>query len=474
MLSCNHGLAPVLAFLCVLLPAAAGVAAAERGAALYQQHCAACHGQELRGGLARSLLDGVWQYGAARHEVYMNIRDGLPHLGMPGFAGVLADEEMREVTDLLLAKAGEAGARRPPPPDVTHSLDYVIAVEPWIENLEVPWSLAFIDAATALVTERRGRLRLIRDGRLLPEPVVGTPAVLAEGQGGLLAVAIDPQYGQNGWIYLAYSHALNDTDVRPAPAMTRLVRGRLDGGAWTDQQTVYEAPRATYTPTRHHYGCRIVFDGEGHLLFSIGDRGRQDQAQDLGLPSGKIHRVRRDGAIPRDNPFHARPGALPTIYALGVRNSQGLAIEPATGALWATDHGPLGGDEINIIRAGRNYGWPVITYGRNYDGSVISELRAKDGLEQPILYYTPSIAVCSAAFYTGDLFARWRGRLLVTALRYEEVRLLDVKEGRVLHDQIILKNAGRVRDVAVGPDGAIYAVLNDPGTILKLTPLAER
>ena len=256
--------------------------------------------------------------------------------------------------------------------------------------------------------------------------------------------------------------------------MTRIVRGRIQDHAWTDEQVVYEAPHETYRTTRHHYGCRIVFDHKGYLYFGIGDRGLQDEAQDLSRPNGKIHRVGRDGSVPKDNPFVNKKDALPTIYCYGNRNPQGLAVHPQTGDLWEAEHGPLGGDEVNLIQAGVNYGWPVITYGRNYDGTVISSLEEKAGMEQPVLYWKPSIALCSMDFYTGDLFRLWNNHLLVTALKYEEVHLLDIKENRVLHDQVILKNFGRVRDIACGPDGAIYVVLNDPGKVLRLTPLEER
>lgn len=355
-----------------------------------------------------------------------------------------------------------------PIPQAVQTLDYTLNIEKWVEGLDTPWGLVFLDKTTALVTELPGRLRLIKDAKLHPDPIANTPKVLAAGQGGLLDVAIDPQYSQNGWIYLAYSHALSDD--RQAPAMTRLVRGRLKDHAWTDQEVIYEAPQKTYRTTRIHYGCRIVFDKRGHLFFGIGERGIMEHAQDLSLPNGKIHRIFPDGRITPTNPFFNRPEALDSVFAYGIRNPQGLAIHPETDQLWEVEHGPLGGDEVNLIRSGRNYGWPIITYGLDYSGEPISELVEKPGMEQPIYYWTPSIAVCAAKFYTGDLFPKWKNRLLVTALKFEEVRLLDIKEDRVLHDQILLKNYGRVRDIAIGPDGAIYPVLNAPGTILRLTP----
>ncbi len=464
---CVMGILPVV-LLWVLLPLRA--VDDSPGGQLYRQHCATCHGADLQGGMAQSLVNGVWQFGQGRNYIHSNIKFGLPHLGMPGYDETLTDQQIRQLVDFILDAQGQAQVSRPPIPKETYSLDYTITVETWVEGLEMPWSIQFLDASTALVTERPGRLRVVKSGTLNTEPIQNTPAVLDEGQGGLLDVAIDPHYADNGWIYLSYSHALPASAGQRPNAMTRIVRGRIKNHTWTDQQVLYEAPHDTYLPTRHHYGCRIVFDKKGYLYVGIGDRGMQDQAQDLRRPNGKIHRIRPDGTCPPDNPFIDHDDALPTIYALGVRNPQGLAICPQTDRLWATDHGPLGGDEINLIQAGNNYGWPVITYGRNYNGSLITEFVEKPGMQQPIFYYTPSIAICSMDFYTGRLFAKWQNRLLITALRYEEVRLLDVKENRILHDQVILKNAGRVRDITVGPDGALYVVLNLPHTILRLTP----
>lgn len=336
----------------------------------------------------------------------------------------------------------------------------------------MPWAIDFLDKDHALVTERPGRLRVIENGKLLAEPIQNTPKVLNEGQGGLMDVAVDPAYDKNGWVYLAYSHALeNSSDKNRPGAMTRIVRGRIKKGTWTDEQVLYEAPPETYRTTRHHYGCRIVFDKKGFLYFGIGDRGAMEHAQDMSLPNGKIHRIYTDGKVPQDNPFVDQKNALPTIYSYGIRNPQGLAVHPGTDDLWETEHGPMGGDEVNLIKAGVNYGWPVISYGRNYNGSIITELVEKEGMAQPLYYWRPSIAVCGMDFVTGELFSKWKNHILVTALKYEEVRLLDVKNDRVLHDEVILKNAGRVRDVACGPDGAIYVVLNKPGMILKLTPM---
>lgn len=440
------------------------------GRELYMQYCSSCHGERLQGGNAQSLVDGVWQYGSGHWWIASTIKFGITHLGMPAYEKTLSEEQIKEIVDFLLDSERKAAPSVRPIPIIVQTLDYNLNVEIIAEGLEVPWSIDFLDKDRALVTERPGRLRQIINGKLLPKPVQQTPEVLNEGQGGLLDVAVDPEYDKNGWIYLAYSHELPSFFRLRDLAMTRIVRGKIKDNTWTDQEVIYEAPHKTYRITRHHYGCRIVFDKKGYLYFGIGDRGHQDQAQDLSLPNGKIHRIYPDGKVPTDNPFADNDKALKTIFTYGNRNPQGLAVHPATDAVWETEHGPLGGDEVNLIETGKNYGWPVITYGRNYNGSIITELVEKEGMAQPVYYWTPSIAVCGMDFVQGPLFTKWRNHILVTALKYEEVRLLDVKNNRVMHDEVILKNAGRVRDVACAPDGAIYVVLNNPGTILRLTP----
>lgn len=457
----------------LLMSAVAAASFGQNAELLYQKHCSHCHGIQFQGGNAQSLVDGIWQFGEGTGAILRNIKFGITHLGMPAYEKTLTDPEIRALVKYLQEAESKAGATKPAAPTSLQTLDYDIDVEVFAEGLEVPWDIAFLDAETALVTERPGRLRVIYKGKLSRKPVEGIPEVVAEGQGGLLAVAFDPDYREEGnqWVYLAFSHGLElQPNGKRAPAMTKIVRGRINGNNWEDEETVFEALHETYKTTRHHYGTRIVFDKEKHLYFSIGDRGTGMNAQDLSLPNGKIHRINRDGSIPRGNPFWKRPGKMASVYSYGNRNPQGLAFHPETDQLWASEHGPLGGDEINLIEPGKNYGWPVITYGRNYNGSVISELTHKEGMEQPIFYWNPSTAVCGIDFYSGELFPKWNNKLLVGALKYEDVRVLSLEGNRVMHEEVILKNAGRVRDVCCGPDGAIYVVLNDPGTILKLTP----
>lgn len=442
--------------------------------ALYQTNCASCHGAKLEGGNAQSLVDAIWQFGSSRSHILRNIKYGIADFSMPAFESALSDDQINQIIGFLFDAEKTSGVTKPPPPEKIYTLDYEIRVEILAQGLDVPWGISFLAPNHALVTDRSGELRQIVSGALLPHPVSGTPKVLHEGQGGLLDVAVDPEYTENGWIYLAYSHALPDARNENRPgAMTRLVRGRLKDNQWVEEQIVFEAPKESYLETRQHYGCRIVFDPNGYLYFSIGERGVGNHAQDLSRPNGKVHRIHRDGSIPADNPFVGRNDALSTIFTYGNRNPQGLAVHPVTGKVWETEHGPMGGDELNLIAPGKNYGWPVVTYGRNYDGAIISDSPNKAGIESPSLYWKPSIAVCGIDFVRGSLFPRWRNYLLVGALKYEEVRLLDIKGNRVLHQEIILKNAGRVRDVACGPDGALYVVLNGPGMVLRLTPVRD-
>ncbi|MDX2431866.1 MAG: PQQ-dependent sugar dehydrogenase [Bacteroides sp.] len=440
---------------------------------IYQLYCASCHGADLRGGNAQSLVDGVWQFGDGKGYVRRNIQFGVPHLGMPSYEASLSGDQIKLLVDYLYDEQSKAGVVKPDPPAILESIHYTISTEVWVDKLNIPWAITFLNKDSALVTERPGTLRVIVNGKLVDKAVAGTPGVLHEGQGGLMDVNTDPGYAENGWIYLSYSHAIEVPEGEDrAPAMTRIVRGRIRDMHWVDEELVYEAPFETYRTTRYHYGNRIVFDKKGYLYFSIGDRGSQDMAQDPTKPNGKIHRIYPDGSVPKDNPFVE--SGLPTLYTLGNRNPQGISVHPETDQVWAAEHGPLGGDELNLIKKGVNYGWPVITYGSNYNGTPITEFTRKEGYAQPSIYWKPSIAVCGIEFYQGEAFPKWQNKLLVGALKFEDVRILDIEENRVLHQEVILKNYGRVRDIGLDPDGNVYVVVNQPDRVIRLSFAGER
>jgi glucose/arabinose dehydrogenase len=462
------------AIVCAGLVAAAATAGAQSPARrdvskVFAETCSSCHGEQLKGGQAQSLVDDVWKYGGDDESLARSIRDGRPDVGMPPFGAALTPEEIRALVIFIREKvdAARREASAPPPPrgdTVVKSEEHAFRVETVAEGLEQPWGVAFLPDGRMLVTEKNGRLRVVENGRPGP-PIAGVPPVKADGQGGLLDVAVHPDYAGNGWVYLSFSDPGEN-----GSAMTAVVRGKVRDGRFEEQQVLFRAPAATYRTGGVHFGSRFVFDGQGHLFFSIGERGQKDDAQDLTRPNGKVHRIWDDGRVPEDNPFAKRPGAIPTIWSYGHRNPQGLAREPGTGALWDAEHGPRGGDELNLVEGGKNYGWPLITYGMNYDGTPITARTAAPGLEQPVVHWTPSIAVSSIDFYSGSRFPRWKGDLLVGSLAAEELRRVVVSNGKATKQELLFKGIGRVRDVAVGPDGYVYLALHGPDRVARLVP----
>ncbi|MFU8858569.1 MAG: PQQ-dependent sugar dehydrogenase [Deferrisomatales bacterium] len=368
---------------------------------------------------------------------------------------------------VLLAAAVEAVAAA----DVYRSELHAFRVEVVVRGLEHPWGMAFLPDGRLLVTERPGRLRIVVDGALDPRPLEGLPPVAAHGQGGLLDVALHPDFGRNRLVYLSYAGAERGTLGRQLLG-TEVARGRLEGHRLADVEVIFRAEPKT--PGGRHFGSRLVFDRQGYLFVTLGDRGEMDRAQRLDDHAGSIVRLHDDGRVPEDNPFVSRPDARPEIYTYGNRNVQGAVLHPDTGVLWTHEHGPQGGDEINVVRAGTNYGWPVITYGVNYvTGTRIGIGTEKEGMAQPLLHWTPSIAPSGMAFYDGERFPRWRGHLFVGALRGQHVVRVEVEgEERVVRQERLLEGVlGRVRDVRSGPDGYLYLLTDHPaGVLARLVP----
>ena len=336
------------------------------------------------------------------------------------------------------------------------------------EGLEHPWGLAFLPDGRMLVTERPGRLRIVNADGTLSRPIAGVPRVEARGQGGLLDVALHPQFAENGLVYLSFS------EPGSGGAGTSVARGRLDGETLRDVQVIFrQSPKVD---TGFHYGSRLVFDRSGQLWVSSGDRGMQDSAQDLTRGQGKLFKLNDDGTPATALPLAARAGTHPGVFSYGHRNIQGMALHPTTGLVWTHEHGPRGGDEINVPRAGRNYGWPVITYGINYNGTSIGDgLKEKDGMEQPLHQWTPSIGASGLAFYTADRFPAWKGNAFVGSLALTHLQRLVLDGERVADTEVLLDDWDeRIRDVRQGPDGALY-VLTDArnGQVAKVELLAR-
>ena len=337
-------------------------------------------------------------------------------------------------------------------------------VETYADGFEIPWGMAFLPDNRMMVTDRIGDLWIIeKDGKDKVKVIGEIPNVRSKGQGGMLDVAVHPDYNRNSYIYLSYS------DYSENKSHTSLIRAKLVNNSLVNSQIIFRPEEKFFTKKSLHFGSRIIFDDKGFIFFCIGDRGDRDLAQNLDMPNGKIYRIRDDGTVPIDNPFYYTKGAIKSIWSYGHRNPQGLAIHPSTRQLWEAEHGPRGGDEVNIILRGHNYGWPVITYGKNYSGTIISKLTHHEGMDQPVFHWTPSIAVCGIAFYDGSQFPEWKNNLLATSLKYERLHRVELDGINMVKDEIIFEAESRVRDVEVGPDGIIYVALEDPGRIVKLT-----
>jgi glucose/arabinose dehydrogenase len=374
-------------------------------------------------------------------------------------------------------------AQPPPPPGETFKVVTVV------EGLKNPWSMAWLPNGDMLVTERGGALRIVRGGKLLPTPVAGVPAVRAQGQGGLQEVAVHPQYATNHYIYLSYSKPSAGDNGKTGT--TALSRAKFENDKLSEVKEIFEAKAWNDAPG--HFGARIAFGPDGKLYMSVGDRmaglfprrpdGAMDPnleghpAQSLGSHQGKILRLNDDGTVPQDNPFVGRQGALPEIWSYGHRNPQGLAFNPATGVLWETEHGPQGGDELNVIEKGKNYGWPVIGYGANYTlGTEIHASRNKEGMEQPKAFFVPSIGISGLMFYTGDKFPNWKGNAFTGGMSgsYQQLVRFSLNGAVVTNREALLREKYRFRDVRQGPDGFVYIAVDNqygqPTPIVRLEP----
>ncbi|MEM8486594.1 MAG: PQQ-dependent sugar dehydrogenase [Bacteroidota bacterium] len=342
--------------------------------------------------------------------------------------------------------------------------------EAYATGLDSPWGMAFLPDGRLLVTEKIGNLRIVDTDGAVSDPLGGVPEVCLCGQGGLLDVQLHPDYDENGWIYIAYAEKRLDADDKPI-GWTAIMRARLDGMNLINQESIYQAPVETFSGRPHHFGSRIVFDNDGYLYFSIGDRGMMNDAQVLSRSNGKMHRLHDDGRIPEDNPFFNMLHAESSIWSFGHRNPQGLAVHPEDGSIWTVEHGPKGGDELNRVEKGLNYGWPVITYGINYNDEIISDITEKEGMEQPAHYWVPSIATCGMEFYDGDAFPDWKNSIFVASLKFGQIHRVEVDGSSRTHEEVFYKTGGRPRDVAVGPDGYLYIAIEDaPGRIVRLVP----
>ena len=443
----------------VIIPQDSAMSRAQRS---YNTICASCHREDMSWFAKRK-----WKYGNSQNDIYTSARTGYPDFGMPSFKNTFSEKELRDIANLIHTKLelniGENGikdldTKRIPTEKLNLRLDTLIT------GLDVPWGMVFLPDGDMLITEREGKMFRFRNGKKIAD-IQGLPEIVSVGQGGLLDIRLHPDYKKNGWIYFAYTSSSN-SNQQWSPA---LMRARIKNNTLIDKQLLFKA-----TPeykAAFNVGCRITFDRKGHLFFSVGDRGIVENVQNLSNDCGKIHRLNEDGTIPADNPFINQPGANKSIWSYGHRNPQGLFYNTETGIFWESEHGPKGGDELNIIQPGKNYGWPVITFGINYDGTIITRDTAKVGMEQPITYWVPSIAPCGMTFVKGNKYKGWEGDMLVGSLRFKYLVRCKLEGNKVIHKEILLPNIGRLRNVELGPDGYIYIAVESPGIIYRLVPV---
>jgi glucose/arabinose dehydrogenase len=478
--------------------------------AVYADSCAVCHGENLEGAAQGTPLVGVdLRHGDSIAAISQSIGTGFPQTGMPAWAQTLDTVRIQRLAIYISEKRSELGytdfkvaAPLAIPEGTVTSEEHDFRIETVTEGLDaLPYSMAPLPDGRILVTEKTRGLRIVSPDGDLSELVRGTPPVYADGftapgvlltygTGWMLDVAPHPDYERNGWIYLHYTERCSDCNAasrasgRPV-SMNVLVRGRIENGAWVDEQTVWRADIETYTGMPDiAAGGRIAFDDDGHVFISVGLKGLGEHVgiQDLGLPYGKIHRMNDDGSIPADNPFFDSPTALKSIWTYGHRAPQGLEYDRRTRQLWETEMGQRGGDEINRLLPGGNYGWPLYSKGLKYDGTPVdygNDLGIEfdlDDIEQPIVDLTPSPAVSSFVFYEGDAFPAWRHDMIVGTLKATELYRMVLEGDRVVHRETLLKGYGRIRDVATGADGYVYLLIEHAsgGRIVRLVPLQDR
>ncbi len=483
-----------LALASALLSFAAPACIAQSADALWNNNCISCHGENAQGGNAQSLLDDEWLLGPTDRNLYDAVRDGIVDSGMPAYGETLKDEQiwalvvhLREIR--AKDKRARLGSPKPDDAGVFTTQHANFKIERVItDGLDVPWSVDFLPPAAPrglahsamLVTNRPGKLQLWVDGKL-SSPVAGTPEVRSKGQGGLMDVAPHPEYAANGWVYLSFS----DPDGKSG--FTKIVRGRIradskDELRWIDEETIFEADHDHYTNGDIHFGSRILFqrqdntpDGPWMIFFCSGERGVGDLAQRLDRPNGKIYRLHDDGRVPADNPFVGQRNAYEAVWSFGHRNPQGLTFG-LDGRLWDTEHGPRGGDELNLIQRGHNYGWPLISFGINYSDAPYKTPwpTADQDFTMPAFVWLPSIAVCGLDTVRpgpdGEAFPAWKGDLVAGGLAGQTVERLRIDGESAAEREELIHGMGRVRDVVTGPDGSIYVVLNQPDHVIRLLP----
>ncbi len=427
--------------------------------ALYTEHCSGCHGKKA----SRFTSEG-FKYGKTLEQLNHSIQSGYVKDGMPAYKHLFSDQEVSQLSEYILKNIDN-----PPPSKTPIGKKYTtelfdVFLEPIITDLDKPWGMTQLHNGNFLIAEHQGSLLMV-DGQKTTN-IKGLPPISQHGQGGLMDVILHPNFSANQLVYLSYTKPHPN---RRGLYTTAIGRGQIAKDSIIQFEELFEA--LPYSDKRFHFGCRMAFDDEGYLWFSVGDRGnREENPQALDNHCGKIHRIHDDGAIPKDNPFTETAPAYASIYSYGHRNPQGLSIHPETREIWEHEHGPKGGDELNIPEKGLNYGWPVISYGINYSGTKFTDITNKDGMEQPVIHWTPSIAPCGMDFVEGERYPTWKNNALVGSLKFEYLERVVIENDKVVHQEKLFEGIARVRNVMMGLDGYIYLATESPGVIYRLVP----
>ncbi|WP_299702352.1 PQQ-dependent sugar dehydrogenase [uncultured Pontibacter sp.] len=439
----------------------------EKARTSYASYCSGCHGEQME-----AFTDRKWKHGNSAENLFAAIKHGYPDEGMPAFEQTFTDDEITGLVAYI--QEGIQNVKQYDFSEETAATEVYTSealsyrLDTVATGLEIPWGMAFLPNGDMLITDRNGAFYRLPKGNRQLQKIAGAPEVLAQGQGGLLDVELHPDFAKNNTIFLSYSAVKQEGDQ--TLSTTAVMRAKLEGNKLTGQKVIFEAQ--PWARTRHHYGSRLEFGRDGMLYVTVGDRGQHhENAQTIERAPGKVHRIKDDGTIPADNPYVNEKNAIASIWTIGNRNIQGMVIHPQTGAIWTNEHGPRGGDEVNIAEKGKNYGWPVISYGINYNGTVLTELTKKEGMEQPLWYWVPSIGPSGMAFVTGNRYKGWEGDLLVGSLRFQFLSKLKMDGNKIVSEEKLLKNIGRLRDVKMGPDGYIYVAVESPGTIYRVVPV---
>lgn len=425
----------------------------------YAEYCGGCHGQKME-----MFVDRVWKHGSTSEQISKSIKYGIADAGMPAYDTTFTEQELQDLTAYIMTgvkarSSYDSDVVDTPKRFRTRLLN--LEVDTVVSEIGIPWGVKVTRDGTIFYTEKKGTLNVqYPDGKRMI--ISGTPKVAQVGQGGMLDVALHPEFDQNKLLYLSYSKPLAD-----GGSNTAVVRGRFENDKLVDVIEVFAAvPSVT---TRYHFGSRMVFDNDGYLYVTVGDRGkRDDHPQQFDNSCGKVHRLNDDGSIPSDNPYVNQEGAIKSIWSHGHRNPQGMIYMADKDQLWAHEHGPRGGDELNRIIPHTNYGWPIISYGINYNGTTFTDKTEQEGMKQPIRYWIPSIAPSGMAYVNSDTYGAWKGDILSGSLRFNYISRIRLDGDTVVEEEKVLQDIGRVRSIEMGQDGFLYIGVEDPGRILRV------